>query len=319
MKTVSAALQTHFGQAVTSLAMLWKITLANGTVLAFTSLDQNVTYLGVTYLASSGFLPNANDNNSDLSVDNLEVTGFLDNVIIKESDLRNAVYDYALVEQRVINWQDLTQGDLLLRKGIIGTVRMVNGKFVAEVRGLTQYLSTYIGSMYGPLCRAELYSTPNNNVNPGDHYFCYVKESDYQQTGSVAAAADASHITPNSGLVQKGSSTPTNPAPAGWFTDGEITFTSGPNSGFSFEIKAWDGTTLTLFLPMPFPPNANDTFTIEPGCDKTPTATGCLKFQGYSTDGFQTIVAPTNILNFRGEPFIPGTDVQLNYPDATTG
>jgi len=317
MKTVSAALQAHFGQAMTTLAVLWKIARLDGTVLGFTSFDKNITYNGTTYLASSGFLPSANDDNSDMSVDSLEVIGFLDNVIIKESDIRNGVYDFALVEQRIVNWNDLTQNDLLLRRAIVGNISMKNGAFTAELRGLTQYLSTYIGSLYSPLCRAELYSTPSNNVSPGDHYFCYVKEADYQQNGSVSSAADASHIVPNAGLLQKGSATPIAPAPSGWFTDGQLTFTSGPNNGFSFEIKSWDGTTLILFLPMPFPPNANDTFMIEPGCDKTSTATGCLKFQGYSTDGFQSIIAPTNILNFRGEPFIPGNDLYYQYPDAT--
>jgi len=318
MKTVSAALQTHLGQATTTLAVLWKVTRLDGTVLAFTSFDQNITYLGTTYLASSGFLPSANDFNSDLSVDSVEMIGFLDNVIIKENDIRNGIYDYALVEEHIVNWKDLSQGDLFLRKGIIGNITMKNGQFTAEVRGLTQFLSTYIGSLYGPLCRAELYSTPTNNVSPGDHYFCYVKEADYQQTGSVFSAADALHIVPNAGLLQKGSATPTAPAPANWFNDGEITFTSGANKGFSFEIKGWDGATLTLFLPMPFQLQSGDTFTIEPGCDKTPTATGCLKFQGYSTDGFQSIIAPTNILNFRGEPFIPGNDLYFQYPDAVS-
>jgi len=183
MKTVSAALQTHLGQATTTLAVLWKVTRLDGTVLAFTSFDQNITYLGTTYLASSGFLPSANDFNSDLSVDSVEMIGFLDNVIIKENDIRNGIYDYALVEEHIVNWKDLSQGDLFLRKGIIGNITMKNGQFTAEVRGLTQFLSTYIGSLYGPLCRAELYSTPTNNVSPGDHYFCYVKYSSARQSG----------------------------------------------------------------------------------------------------------------------------------------
>jgi uncharacterized phage protein (TIGR02218 family) len=316
MKTVSAALQAHFGQAVTTLAVLWKVTRQDGTVMGFTSLDQNINYLGVTYLASTGFLPNANETKSDMSVDNTEVSGFLDSVNIKEADIRNGLYDYATIEQRIVNYMDFTQGDVIIRRGIIGTIKMVNGLFTAEIRGLTQYLSTMVGSLFGPACRAELYSDQSNTIDPGTKYLCHVKEADYQQTGSVSSAPNALSIIPNAGLVQKGSATPANPAPAGWFTDGTITFTSGVNNGFSFEIKTWDTTTIGLFLPMPAPPAPGDTFTIEPGCDKTPTATGCLKFQGYSSDGLQTIVATTNIANFRGEPFIPGTDLILNYPDA---
>jgi uncharacterized phage protein (TIGR02218 family) len=313
MKTVSAALQTHFGLSATTLAVLWKVTRLDGTVLGFTSFDQNITYNAVTYLASSGFLPSANQTSADFSVDNLEVTGFLDNVIIKESDIRNGVYDYAVVEQRIVNWADLTMGDVILRKGIIGNIKMINGLFVAEVRGLIQYLSTACGSIYGPLCRAELFSTPSNTVDPGTHYPCYVKQADYQQSGSVNTVTDGRTFAPNAGLLQVGSSTPAAAAPSGWFNDGEVTFTSGVLNGQSFEIETWDGTTLVLLFSMPSQPAHNDTFTIVPGCDKTPTATGCLKFKGYDTN--QNIVAATNILNFRGESFIPGMDAALNYPD----
>ncbi len=324
MKTVSAALQAHFGQSTTTLAVLWRVTRVDGTVLGFTTLDQDLSYKAsddasaVTYKALSGILPTANSSGSDLSVDNLEVSGFLDSAQITEPDIRNGVYDYAVVEQRVVNWQDLTMGDLLLRKGIIGNIKMVNGEFTAEVRGLTQYLSTMVGALYGPMCRAELFSTLTNDVDPGTHYPCWVKEADYTQNGSVGSAIGARYLMPVAGLKMVGSATPTSPAPAGWFADGEITFTSGLNNGFSFEISTWDGTTLFLFTPMPYPPSPGDTFTIEPGCDKTPTATGCLKFQGYSTDGNQMIVAPTNILNFKAEPFIPGMDAILYYPNATT-
>lgn len=315
MKTVSNALKAHFGQSTTTLAILWTVTLVNGTVMGFTSFDQNLNFNSILYQASSGFLPSANETGSTMAVDNLEVTGFLDSAVIKEPDIRNGVYDYALVQQEIVNWADLTMGSVLLRKGIIGNITMKNGIFIAEVRGLTQYLSTMLGEMYGPLCRAELFSNPSNQVDPGTHYFCNVKESDYVQNGSVSSTpGTASTIVPSAGLLQVGSSTPSAPAPANWFNDGQMTFTSGPNNGFSFEVKTWDGTTLGLFLPLPYTPLAGDTFSIEPGCDKTPTATGCFKFAGYNSA--QVKVAATNILNFRGEPFIPGTDLTLSYPDA---
>lgn len=316
MKSISVALQAHFGLATTTLAVLWKVTRRDGTILGFTTHDADIFYNAVTYLASSGFLPSANDYKSDFSVDSSEIDGFLDNVVIKESDIRNRLYDFAVVEQRVVNWANLSQGDVILRKGIIGNIKMVAGILTAEIRGLTQYFSTQVGSLFGPLCRAELFSSGGNNVDPGSKWLCHVKEADYTQTGTVSSTVgDARTIIPNSGLLQIGSTTPSAPAPAGWFNDGELTFTTGPNSGYSFEIKTWDGTTLSLLLPMPFPPHASDSFTIIPGCDKTASATGCLKFKGY--DKNQNIVAITNIANFRGENTIPGMDQILNVPDAT--
>lgn len=130
---------------------------------------------------------------------------------------------------------------------------------------------------------------------------CFVDLGAYRQTGSVDSSADAVTIVPTSGLKKIGSATPTVDAPTDWFNDGVLTFTSGAMNNFNIEIKSWDGTTLKTFLPMPFAPVNGDTFIIEPGCDKTHEVCQS-KF--------------VNIANHRGEPFIPGTDVTMNYPDA---
>jgi uncharacterized phage protein (TIGR02218 family) len=98
------------------------------------------------------------------------------------------------------------------------------------------------------------------------------------------------------GLEMVGSATPDLPAPAGWFNDGLITFTSGVLNGYSFEIATWDGAILGLFggAPLPFAPSPGDTFEIEPGCDKV-RSTCSKKF--------------SNIVNFAGEADIPGLNV----------
>lgn len=77
--------------------------------------------------------------------------------------------------------------------------------------------------------------------------------------------------------------------PAGWFDMGVIQFTSGPLAGVTRNIKAWDGSTLTLSLPLPGLP-AGCGFTVVPGCDKT-KATCQVKFQ--------------NLARFRGCPYVP--------------
>ena len=91
----------------------------------------------------------------------------------------------------------------------------------------------------------------------------------------------------------------------GWFVDGVVTFSSGANAGRSMEVKAWTSATatVTLFLPMPAPIQVGDTQTLYPGCRKT-TADCRDKF--------------ANIVNFRGEPFVPGLDGLLQSP-ATAG
>jgi len=289
MKTAGTDLTTHMGQSCTTLAFLWKVTRVDGTVLGFTTFDQDIVYGGVTYQALTGMSTSASQSGSDLSVDNQEVMGFLDSSSIDEADIRAGLYDNATVEIRQVNWADLTQLDVLMRKGTVGNISIKNGLFTAEIRGLTQKLSTQLGSLYGPVCRAELGSLTTDS--PAPKWPCGVDLSTFEETGSVASSADARTITPAAGLTST----------SGYFDNGLIVFTSGVLDGLTFEIKSWDGTDLKMFLPLPSQPAASDTFTITPGCDHT--TSDCInKFN--------------NIVNFKGEPFIPGNDQVLNYPDA---
>lgn len=314
MKSVSVSLMDHFGLGTTTLAMLWKVVRQDNTIFGFTTHDQDITFYdglnNVTYAAGSGMTNTANASKSDASPDNLEVTGFLQSDSITEADVRSGLWDNAVISIYVVNYKDLTMGDIKLRSGTTGEIKMANGIFTAEIRGLTQQLTTVIGQLYGPLCRAELFSNPGGGSGGGDvidarsHYLCMLNAATYRQSGSVLASPDAIHITPNTGLLMHGSATPSNPAPAKWFDDGIIHFTSGVLANYTFEIKSWDGTTLTMYLPLPYMPTPSETFTIEPGCNKLGGATGdChAKFN--------------NIVNFRGEPFIPGNDLILLYPNA---
>ena len=283
----------------------------DGTILGFTTHDQNIVYDAgadpvpdadgaITYEAFTGFTPSASAGKSDLAVDNIEFTGFFESESIVEEDIRAGLFDGASISVRIVNWADLTMLSVLLRSGTLGVVKMQNGKFTAEIRGLSYKLTTVLGSLYGPVCRA-VFGSGLNGIDLNSQWLCKIDVTLYRQNGSVASAADATHITPNAGLLQVGSATPTDPAPAGWFDDGYIKFTSGVLNGFGFEIKSWDGTTLWLYYPMPFPPAASDTFSIEPGCNHTI---------------FDCLNKYNNVVNFRGEPAIPGEDQILNYPGA---
>ncbi len=92
----------------------------------------------------------------------------------------------------------------------------------------------------------------------------------------------------------------------GWYDYGLLVWLTGLNEGITMDAKKWvNGTrTLTLFEAMPFPIAVGDQLTIYPGCDKASTL--CVsKFN--------------NINNFRGEPFVPGTDQLFRFPDAPSG
>jgi hypothetical protein len=190
MKSISSQLATHLGLDSTTVCMLWKVTRKDDTIMGFTDHDTDIVFRGVTYVANTGILPTATANNSDLSVDNLEVTAFLDSDSISDTDIRAGLYDFADVEIRLVNFMDLTQNELKLRKGTLGQIKMVNGMFTAELRGLTQRLSTAIGQTYGPACRADLGDTR-----------CAVNIAALRQTTSVNSVINSHTFTVDSSVL----------------------------------------------------------------------------------------------------------------------
>jgi uncharacterized phage protein (TIGR02218 family) len=294
MKTVSNALAAHLDGDCTTLTRLYKITRKDLTVLTYTDHDQDIdttnyqgplTDGGYVYEAAVGFSPTAIDSKSDLSVDNQEVTALIDSDTITEKDLRFGVWDGAEVEIRLVNWADLSQGELKLRLGILGTLSMKNGQLTAEILGLTNKLQQVLGRSYGTPCDAELGDSRCKATVP-------------TETGYVNTSSDSHHITPHAG----GSPSVSLSGASGYYNDGILTFTSGINSGISYQVGTWDGTTLYLKNPLFAAPSVDDTFTISPGCGHN--VTDCRnKFN--------------NIVNYRGFPSIPGQDAILQYPDPT--
>ena len=156
-KTISAALEAHLAEEVTTLATCWRVTRRDGLTHHFTDHDRDLVVDGATYRAATGYTRSAVSSDTTLAVDNLEIDGLLDAEEITEADLRGGRFDYAAVEMFLVNWADPGQGKLILRKGWLGEVTVSRtGVFHAELRGLAQALQQRIGELYAPECRADL-------------------------------------------------------------------------------------------------------------------------------------------------------------------
>lgn len=157
MKSVSGAFATHLAGEALTLATMWRVVRRDGEVFTFTDHDRDIVYGGETYLAALGYQRAAISSGADLAVDETEVLGLLDSASISESELRAGVWDHAEVRIFQVNWADLTQGELKLRRGTLGEVIMRDdGSFRAELRGLAQPLQSTIGGYYQAECRADL-------------------------------------------------------------------------------------------------------------------------------------------------------------------
>lgn len=160
MRTVSAALQAHLAEECTTLATCWEITRLDGVTFYFTSLDQDVVFGGNTYVSRSGYNRTAVASSSDFKTDNLDLTGFFEDDALLESDVRNGLFDFAEVLIFIVNYEDVGQGNLILRRGTLGEVESTpSGLFKAELRGLTQRLSQRVGDKFQAECRADLGDT----------------------------------------------------------------------------------------------------------------------------------------------------------------
>jgi len=109
---------------------------------------------------------------------------------------------------------------------------------------------------------------------------CTLAKSAYTTTGAITGAPTTTAF--NTGLA----------ATDGYYTQGQITFTSGANAGITRTVKAYVQASgaISLVLPLPAAPAAGDAFAIAAGCDLT-MATCQGRF--------------SNLIHFRGQPFTP--------------
>jgi uncharacterized phage protein (TIGR02218 family) len=255
-------------------------------VFRATDHDGDLAVEGEIYRARAGYSRTAVASEAGLAVGNVDLEGVLDDAGLDADALRAGLYDGAEVRIFVVNWQDPSQGILRLRRGWLGEVMLSSeGQWRTELRGMSQVLAQRLIEPYTPDCRADL----------GDAR-CGVEIGDPQWTrpGLVTAPLDALSFTAVIDVEGK---------PNDWFTGGVIIFTSGQNSGRAIEVRGSDLATgdLVLSFPPPFPVGTGDAFEIYPGCDKRLST--CI-------DRFN------NVLNFRGDPFVPGTDKLTETPNA---
>jgi len=89
-----------------------------------------------------------------------------------------------------------------------------------------------------------------------------------------------------------------------WFKYGRVVFLDGQNSFKAYQVKKYTQLSkqVELLIAAPYPIQMGDVLKIQAGCGKT--------IETYCRDKFD------NVINFRGEPFIPGSNQFLRYPDA---
>ncbi|WP_377287805.1 DUF2163 domain-containing protein [Rhizobium sp. SG2393] len=284
MRTIPTGLAARLEGDATTLALAWRVTRRDGTVLGFTEHDRDLVFAGTTFLAASGFRGSESEAAAGLAVEANAVAGGFSSLAITQEDVVAGRYDGAGVETFLVDWA-APDHHLLLRREEIGEVALSGGAFRAELRRLTHRLDAVKGRIYGRRCDAVL----------GDGR-CRVDlaAAGRRLTGTVLAVEDGRRLTV-SGL---------SGAAAGAFSLGVLTPGDGGLEGVGLDIadhaRTGGADVLTLWLPPPVPLSVGTAFAATVGCNK--------RFQT-CRDRF------SNALNFRGFPHMPGGDFAFGYAD----
>lgn len=273
MKSASAGLASHLASEVTTLATCWKITRRDGQVLGFMTHVQDLTVGGVTYVSAIGsYTATAIRTSGGMAVDNLDVDAVFDSAYISEVDLRAGKYDFAQVEIFQVNYADVSQGVLKLRRGWLGEVASHGHYFQAELRGLMQALQQTIGRVYSKRCDADL----------GDAR-CKVSLPGITIASAVTSVASRQHFDGSAIPGRRG---------------GLLTWTSGANNGAKMEIHSVSVNTIVLVLPMGYDIAVGDTYTVYPGCDKLLSTCKTVFGNVLNFRGFPYIPGPDRALRY---------------------
>ena len=299
-KTIPSALQTHYNLRARTTCGLLKITPNvgfEGTPLPDIGMGTTngpLTYNdgdgAVVYSAIGGFVPSSMVATADFSVDNGEVDILIpayDLGPIVEAHVNAGRYDFSEFTYYRVNYKDLTTGrHEVVAHGSIGQMRVVNGLVVAtELRSLMQQYRQSVCEVDSITCRNEF----------GDAR-CGVDVDALWVSGSVTSVgSEADCIFSDSSRAEADD----------YFAPGMVRWTSGNNTGRSYEVELFASDTFTLTFPTAFDIEVGDDYEVRKHCRKR-----------YLED---CIGEWENGLNFNGEPYIPvGDEAALATPGAAT-
>ncbi|WP_322964545.1 DUF2163 domain-containing protein [Sphingomonas fuzhouensis] len=263
---------------LTTWVLCWRIDRRDGVTIGLTGHDHDLWVDGLLYRASPGLTPSAIVRGDGLDPDLMEASGALTSAAIGEGDLLAGRWDGARVAAFAVDW---TGGDapVPLGQGAIGAVQLGEGGFTAELHGVGSLLDGPVAEETSPDCRAMLGDRRCRAPMAGRRRFARVTAWDGEGVLTIDTAEPSTNAYGQGRLV--------------WF--------GGANAGLAAVIARSEGNRLWLAAAPAFAVEGMPLIELVEGCDKRLET--CLSRFG-------------NVVNFRGEPFLPGIDLLTRYPGA---
>jgi uncharacterized phage protein (TIGR02218 family) len=277
VKSTPAGLLAHYAQDTQTTCLLWRVDRRDGQTFGFTSLDIDVPFEGVNYVARTGFGASAIESKIGGAPTNLEIVGVLDSSAITAADIEAGLWDEAKVTLMRVNYIDTSQGADIVGGGRIGQITIDDAMHATvELIGIGDRIQNNIGRVITSSCQHLL----------GDAA-CGVALGAYTFTAAITSVASRRSFAAAS-LTQA----------AGYFANGLVIFTSGLNTGLKFEVAAHSaGGALITQLSAPRAIAIGDGISIIAGCRK--------RFQD------DCIAKFSNGPAFGGFPYTPGNNAML--------
>lgn len=261
-----------FAQELETAVLFWRLERRDGAALGFVAHDRDLWFDGLLHRAAPGMTPSAIRRSAGLEADSAEVEGALSHEALGAADLAAGRFAGARVAIGVVDWQSLDRATLY--RGTIGAVTEEGTRFRASLVSTKDQLQRDTVPRTSPVCRAV---------------FC--------GPGCALSAARFSRRAVLAGIDLAGNAVRLDPAlPVAAYAGGILRWLEGPLAGMRSAIAG--ATADSLVLAEPLPPVMGDgpaalRVLLQEGCDRTIVT--CSGRFG-------------NAVNFRGEPYLPGTD-----------
>lgn len=288
MKSATAGMIAHIAGGTTTLAEGFKVTRADGLVLACTSHDVSDTIDGVLYSAYPGIDVTEIATSVGTGVGTLELVVMNDGALFSTSELLNGLWRNAEFELFRYNWASIADGEIPLMSGRIGESTLRDKHIAIELRDLRQYLQQDIGKVSTKTCPYRVGDARCTlDLDSSDGPFTVV--------GSITGVT-SNRIFQDSGRGEA----------ADWFGEGSIEFTTGANQGVKFKVRSYaaDGT-FTLSLPVFSNVEVGDQYIAIVGCRGRFEDDCVTKFSAY---------VPLHYYNFGGQPHRKGFNGVVQIP-----
>lgn len=266
-----------FSQELETVATFWRVARRDGVTLGLTTHDGDLWFDGVLHRAGPGMVPSAVRRSADLEPDSADVEGALSHGSISEADLAAGRFDGATVVIGLVDWQTLDR--FVLYRGSMGMVSEESGRFSASIVSRKAELQRDPVPRTSPTCRAT-FCGPGCNLSAArfTHLACVTDTDETTNTISTDVAVNPELLA-----------------------GGEVRWLDGPNAATRQIISRLSSGRLALATPLTGDTGNQRRVELREGCDRTITT--CATRFG-------------NVINFQGEPYLPGNDLIARSPAA---